>query len=330
MRVTQFNLSIQKQIGTDWLISSSYIGNGTTHLWTIKYTNPAQYIPGNCSAGQYGLTAAGPCSTTSNTNQRRLLSLANPATGQFFGSIQTIDSGGTASYNGLLLSVQRRVARGVTFTGNYTWSHCISDPGGQTKAFTSGVEGYPNPYNRRFDRGNCTIAATDRHQVLNFSAVADTPKFSNSALRAVASGWRVSPIFKILSGDYLIIADSQDRALNGSGNQRPDQVLLNPYGNKSVSNYFNPAAFAQPALGTLGNMGAGNILGPGRWQFDAALSRTFQLRETQKVELRVESFNITNSFRMNDPDPSFGSGTFGKVTSALDPRIMQFALKYVF
>ena len=330
MRVTQFNLSLQKQVGTAWLMSASYIGNATTHLWTIKYTNPALYIPGNCSAGQFGLTAAGACSTTSNTNQRRLLSLANPATGQYFGSIQTIDAGGTASYNGLLLSVQRRVARGVSFSGNYTWSHCISDAGGQTKAFTSGVEGYPNPYNRRFDRGNCTIAATDRRQVFNFSAVADMPMFSNSVLRTVASGWRVSPIFKILSGDYLTIANSQDRALNGSGQQRADQILANPYGNKTVSNYLNPLAFGQSALGTLGNMGPGNILGPGMWQLDTSISRAFQFREAQKLEIRVEMFNITNSFRMKDPDASFGSGTFGQVTSALDPRIMQFALKYVF
>jgi hypothetical protein len=330
MRVSQFNLSLQKQVGTDWLMSASYIGNATRNLWTLHYDNPAVYIPGNCNVGQYGLTAAGACSTTSNTNQRRLLSIANPATGQYFGSIQSIDSGGTASYNGLLLSVQRRVSNGLTFTGNYTWSHCISDAGGQTKAFTNGVEGYTDPNNRRFDRGNCTIAATDRRQVLNFSAVADTPKFSNSAVRAVASGWKISPIFKVLSGDYLSILVTQDRALTGAGAQRALQVSASPYGDQSINNYFNPAAFAQPTLGTLGNMRPGSVKGPGTWQLDTALSRAFQVREAQRLELRVEMFNITNSFRMKDPDPTFGSGTFGKVTSSLDPRIMQFALKYVF
>jgi len=149
-------------------------------------------------------------------------------------------------------------------------------------------------------------------------------------LRAVASDWRVSPIFKILSGDYLTIANSQDRALTGAGQQRALQVLPNPYGNKSVSNYLNAAAFAQPALGTLGNMGPGNILGPGTWQLDTSISRAFQFRETQRMELRVEMFNVTNSFRMKDPNVAFGSGAFGQVTAAMDPRIMQFALKYVF
>lgn len=83
-------------------------------------------------------------------------------------------------------------------------------------------------------------------------------------------------------------------------------------------------------MGTLGNSGRSAIRGPGSWQFDAALSRTFQFRETQKLEFRAEAFNLTNSFRMNNPTTNFNSNIFGQVTSAQDPRIMQFALKYVF
>ena len=67
-----------------------------------------------------------------------------------------------------------------------------------------------------------------------------------------------------------------------------------------------------------------------RSQFDVALSRDFVLTERQKVEVRAEAFNVTNSMRMNDPDASFESGTFGQIRSARDPRIMQFALKYFF
>src|SRR2546421_250739 len=84
------------------------------------------------------------------------------------------------------------------------------------------------------------------------------------------------------------------------------------------------AAFAQSALGTLSNMGAGNVRGPGYWGLDAALARTFQFHESQKVELRVEAFNLTNSFRMIDPTVAFNNSLFGKVTTAQDPRIMQF------
>src|SRR4030095_4705430 len=114
------------------------------------------------------------------------------------------------------------------------------------------------------------------------------------------------------------------------GRERVNEILADPYGDKSVKNYLNPKAFAQPSPGTLGNSGAGSIRGPGTWQFDAALSRTFQVREGQKLEFRAEAFNLTNAFRMNNPTTVLNSNTFGQVTSALDPRIMQFALKYVF
>jgi len=85
-----------------------------------------------------------------------------------------------------------------------------------------------------------------------------------------------------------------------------------------------------PALGTLSNMGASSVRGPGSWQFDMALSRAFRVRETQRLEFRGEAFNLTNSFRMNDPTTVLNSTVFGQVTSAKDPRIMQFVLKYVF
>ena len=130
------------------------------------------------------------------------------------------------------------------------------------------------------------------------------------------------------------ITTNQDRALSSvtgsGGGQRVNQVLGNPYGNGTVGNYLNPAAFALPAMGTLGNMGVASVRGPGYWQFDAALSRTFQLRETQKFEFRVEAFNLTNSVQMMDPDTTLNSNTFGQVLSSRDPRIMQFALKYFF
>jgi hypothetical protein len=329
MHVAQWNLSLQRQIQSNWLLSATYLGNHTIHLWTVRDYNPAVFLgTGPCSLNG---VAVNTCSTTANIQQRRKLTLANPAIGQYFGSIPTVDAGSTASYNGLLLSLQRRAARGVTVIGNYTWSHCISDPSATDVLST--ITGYQaDPDNRRYDRGNCNRAANDIRQVFNSSAVVDTPTFSSPVLRAVASGWRIAPIFKILAGDYININSGQDRALIGTSGlyQRANQVLVNPYGDKTINKYLNPAAFEQPALGSMGNVGANSVRGPGWWQLDAAVSRTFQVHEGQKMELRVEAFNVTNSFRMNDPTAAFNSPLFGKVTTAKDPRIMQFALKYVF
>ncbi len=326
--ITQWNLSVQRQLGTDWLVSTSYLGSQSSHLWALQQLNPAVYIPGTCLAGQFGLTAAGACSTTANTNQRRVLYLENQNTGKFFGTVNRIDSGATGRYHGLVLSVQRRAARGVTITSNYTWSHCISDNVLSNTGNSGNADaGYLDPSNRARDRGNCDA---DRRHVFNLSGVAETPRFANSTLRVLGSGWRVSPIFKILSGGFMNITTSSDIALTAIASQRVNQVLGDPYGDKSFKNFLNPAAFALPATGTLGNVGVNSIAGPGTWQFDMALSRSFQLRERQRMEFHAQAFNVTNSFLMNNPTIVLNSGTFGQVTSAKDPRIMQFALKYFF
>jgi hypothetical protein len=112
--------------------------------------------------------------------------------------------------------------------------------------------------------------------------------------------------------------------------QRPNLVRADPYGDKSINNYLDPKAFATPPAGTLGNLSRGAVRGPGTWQFDVALSRNFRFGESQRLEFRAEAFNLTNSFRMENPTTSFTSKTFGQVTSACDPRIMQFAMKYFF
>ena len=117
------------------------------------------------------------------------------------------------------------------------------------------------------------------------------------------------------------------------GSQRARQVLGNPYGDKSSrpqTAFLNPAAFAQPALGTLGNVGRNSVQGVNTWQLDAALSRVFEIREAQRLEFRAEAFNLTNSFRPNNPVSALNNATFGQIRTARDPRILQFALKYVF
>jgi hypothetical protein len=104
---------------------------------------------------------------------------------------------------------------------------------------------------------------------------------------------------------------------------------------------MNPKAFTSPALGSLSPMGRMNIPGPGFWQFDTAISREFRLRERGALEFRAEAFNLTNSMRPGVSPPSlqagasglnlvFGTPTFGTVTSALDPRILQLAIKLSF
>jgi hypothetical protein len=272
-----------------------------------------------------------------NANFRRKLPLLYPNIGgTTLSFISQYQAAGNQTYNGMLLSIQRRAARGVTVSSNYTLSHCYGDDA--TKESQAGGPGstYVDPNNRNFDRGNCE---GDRRHIFNMTVVAQTPQFANPMLHRLATGWRLSGLYRKSSGAWLTVTSGQDRALTGVSNQRALQILGNPYGNKSLTNYLNPAAFVLPAAGSYGNMGTNSIQGPGTWQFDASLVRAFPLRENQRLEARIEAFNVTNSFRPGVGSPStnvgapvtnLSSGNFGQINLALDPRLLQFALKYVF
>ena len=156
-------------------------------------------------------------------------------------------------------------------------------------------------------------------------------------MERLAGEWRLASIVRAQSGSFLSVQTGLDNSLTalvspngGASAQRPNQVLTNVYGDRSYNFYLNPAAFAQPATGTFGNIGIANIQAPGSLQVDASLSRVFRVREKQTLEFRADAFNLPNHTRLGSPGTNLSSNTFGKINTALDPRIMQFALKYVF
>ena len=304
----QWNLSLQRQVG-EWLFAGTYLGNKSTHLWTGREANPAVFGTG---------------ATLANTNARRVLTLLNATQGAFYGTIGQIDDGGTSSYNGMLLSAQRRLANNFSVLANYTLSHCISDPA------TTEITGptYVNPNNRRADRANCD---SDRRHVVNISFVARTPKFSNKALGLIASGWQLSGIVRRQSGNFASVTTGADNALTGVGGQRAVQLLADAYdADKTVDHYLNRAAFGSPTAGTYSALSPFTILNPGSLQIDTGLSRTFSVREGQSIQFRWETFNVPNRLNANAPIAALNNANFGKILTAQDPRIMQFALKYVF
>ena len=326
----QWNLSLQKQIGSNWLVSSNYLGTSIVHLWTGTQINSATFL-GLDPCTLPGTTTQIPvCSTTGNINTRRKLNLQNPTEGQYYGTMSQLDDGGTGSYNGVVFSVQRRQAKGVTVQANYTLSHCISDLANPELAVAG--QNSTNPDNRRYDRANCPTS--DRRHVFNVSTVYQTPQFAGDTMRTLVSGWQISGIVRLRSGPYMSIVSGLDQALSGTANQRAVQVLADPYApNKGIDHYLNPAAFVQPAVGTYSPLGANTVLGPGLVQIDMGLTRNFQVRERQSVQFRAEAFNMPNHVNLDPTSPglnSINNANFGRFLQAFDPRILQFAMKYVF
>src|SRR5215471_2207601 len=357
-----WNLGVQRQITPGWFASATYLGNHYIHIWDAVELNPAQYIPGNCAVGQYGLTAPGPCTNSNNVNQRRVLNLTVPGTQ--LGYLTSYDDGGTQGYNGLLLTTTLRLKKNVTLNANYTWSHCIGmpdiatgtvlNPG--TNYFHQGYGQNNGAANRKLDYGNCNL---DRRQIANTNLVFQTPRLSNNTARMLASGWNLSTIFTATSGPpftlYSGAAPDPSNGFGGNppGNQRLNQLSANtasPNRGQACANiapciqWLNPAAFAAPALGTFGNMAPFSLTGPGFWQWDQMLSREFQVKEGQKVQIRFEAYNVTNTVRLGLGYTNAGAGsvlsssTFGSATTNATPagpttapaRVLQLAVKYVF
>ena len=349
----QWNLSVQKQLGS-WLFSASYLGNETKHLPTSFEANPGVFIPGttaggNCTfgsgGGQFvggpfngipdGLKAAGNCSTTGNISNRRALFLQNQAQGAFYSTIGTLDQGGNANYNGMLLSAQHRLARNFSINANWTYSHCLSEA--ETTELTG--PSYIIPGDRAASYSNCD---SDVRHVVNISFIANTPKFSNRFMEAVVGGWQFSSIITARTGTYSSITTGNDNALTGIGGQLATQLSTDFYVSNKGSftsgyntcapptsctfrvNYLNNVknsstsfgAWGSPATGTYSLMPPLTIVNPGNLEVDTSLVRTFKIRESQSAQFRWEVFNLPNHVNLLAPSTSFTSSTFGLISSA--------------
>ena len=156
-----------------------------------------------------------------------------------------------------------------------------------------------------------------------------TPEVGNNVLAAVVSNWRVSGILSARSGAWLNITTGVDNALNGQICQRPNQVSDDVYGAKTLNSYLNRAAFASPAPGTFGDLEYRAVEGPGYWSIDMALSKLIQMGGARSLELRLETFNLTNHFNWGNPATNLSQSQFGRITTnGGTPRIMQFGIAY--
>ncbi|HSR06489.1 MAG TPA: carboxypeptidase regulatory-like domain-containing protein [Bryobacteraceae bacterium] len=340
--VYQWNFMVQRQFGNDWVASATYTGSESQNLLGSYQLNPGTIK----SCGGAPITA---CNNPGNTNSRRFFTVNNFPGAGAYGYMDVFDTGGTSSYNGMILQVQKRLSKGLSTSANYTWSHCIGDLTLGNSTGNAGG-GYTKPNDRSFDRSNCQsveiggVFSSDRRQIFNWTTVYETPKFANRTTRLLGSGWKFSGIYRAMSAPWVTIFMSSDIALTGAANtgQRPNtnggpSLCANP----SPTCWINPGSFSAPAPGTFGNVGRNSIQAPAFWQFDMSASRVFTVHEGYSFEVRADAFNLSNTRRAGISPPSLAAGAsglnltygtpgFGTITSSLDPRIVQLAMKFVF
>jgi hypothetical protein len=335
-----WNLSYQQELAGRWRVSASYLGNLGQRLWGMEALNPVLNLtqqshpdlftgPNTCVLEGQTFT---PCNTAANLNLRRELRLWANANGtsqqradmQLVSNIDMWRSDRSSIYHGLLTSIRGDVA-GVNLNFNYTLSKCTSD---RVTLAIANPNNSPHDL-ETMDRAPCQ---QDRRHIYNMTAIARTPQFERRVLRALASDWQLAVINRISSGAPQTIAAGTDRALTGLAGQvadrLSDEIFLDESGDLGSVRY-NRAAFAAPALGSYGNGGFFAVPGIGTWALDAALSREFRFGD-RRIEARLEAFNVPNAVRALDPTAVITNVNFGRITAVQEPRIMQFALKYIF
>lgn len=318
LQVNQWTLSVQHELFKNTILSATYVGSKSTHLF----------------------------------NKNLLLNVIDPATGQRpYASLTKSTIGWTtwnnlSNYNALQIGLKRNLYNGLLVSANYQYAHILGDGsnGGGESDSPENVNCRPCEYgNTDYDmRNNFTASAiwqvpVGRGQLLLGNA--------NPVVNAVIGGWEFSGTGIAHTGFPMNVTMSRATGDLPDGNnksQRPDRVPGVPLYSRSnrLNGWFNPDAFATPAKGQWGNLGHNSLYGPGFAQADMGMQKQFHIREEIALQFRADFFNIFNYDQIGSPNTTFSGnaakpGNFGTITKAYNsnptgigtPRQMQFSLR---
>jgi hypothetical protein len=255
-----------------------------------------------------------------------------------FANIFAEDTIGNSNYNSFQAMVQRRFSKGLQFQAAYTWS----------KAFDQGssFEAQLNPIDPRLSYGLSLYDARNRF-VFSYDWELPIKQFSGFA-GVMLNGWTTSGIITLQSGFPIRITSSDDLELLSSvffeSSGEPNQIApFKTQSPQSHGNYwFDPSIFTNdpasinyrtgaPLLGTTGSARRTICCGPGILNWDMSLQKNTKIGERVNTQFRAEFFNIANHTQFYNPDGNISDGVdFGRIKSARDPRLIQFAFKVSF
>jgi hypothetical protein len=329
--VQQWSLDVQRSLAKDFLLDVGYYGSKGTHLLGILDLNqpqPGAYASLFCTA--VITTNCVPAGSPVKGATTPLLNRIRPFPG--YGAIDAIATVFNSNYNSLQVALQKRFQGHSMINLAYTWAKSLTD--NQTDRSTA-------PENSYCIACEYGPSQQDRRQIFTANYVYDLPFFRSQqgVLGHVAGGWEFSGIITFQGGVPFTVTSSLDADPSGQGCLgsspcvvRPDVIGDPNSGPKTLTQWFNTAAFAAVPAGQLrnGNAGRGIVLGPGFSQWDVSLFKNLKLSEKVSSQFRVEAFNAFNHTNYTTLNTTFGSSTFGQVTGARDPRILQLGAKISF
>jgi hypothetical protein len=327
--VQQWNASVQRELTSRTTVEVSYVGSKITHVG-IPDSNVNQLTAEQLARGASLLTHVPnpyfgiiPRSSSLGDPTIPVAQLLKP-----FPQYTTVslyrNNVGTTDYQGLSVKLEQRFSRGLAYTAAYTRSRLRDDASSvfDASVLTGPVMDSPvaDSFNRKLE---CDYSTGDIPHVFVASATWDLPRHWAS----------LAAIVTMQSGVPVAVTQATNfNAFAGFGTQRPN-VVGDPKlqaDERSLSRWFDTAAFAVAPQFTLGNASRNPVRGPSYRNVDVSVSRRVPLAGTTSLELRAEAFNLLNTPPFGNPNGVAGTAAFGTITTAGDPRVVQLAVKYLF
>ena len=333
-----YNLGIQRELPYKLVFDIGYVGNTSRHQ---VYVDELEQLP-------LGLTTSTPILSTVNNVSAAIL----PYKG--YSSINFTRFGSNSAYNSLQVKLSRRFSQNFTINTDYTWSKAID-------LFDQDNQANDIPDQAHLHRFYAP-AGFDRRNVFNFQYVYNLPEFRGESklVQLTAGGWEYSGVTQFWSGSPCLSGDSPTDYgcdLSSSGNLGnggfghiwPDYIggqIKTPHNHNEPAGqnpmWYNPAVFASPAPGSYGDFHRNSIYGPGILNFNMSLFKNFNFTENTRIQLRFEAYNVFNHTQWGNvnvglsaptsgtPFSGANAGSSGQITSARDPRQLQFGGKFYF
>ena len=248
------------------------------------------------------------------------------------------DWGGRSRYDAFNTKLEHR-GRGSLLTFAYTWAKSTDSKSAAAGIGATGYNGWQGFLNNHDPERDYGLSDFDVDHRIVGSFVYNIPvgngeRFATDAsgvTNAIIGGWQLNGIYTWQRGFPITIQASDLGGLNDSvGTNRADLVGDPDVSNRTITQWFNTAAFAQPAAGSYGTSGRNILRGPGVNNLDLAAFKNFEFGKGMRLQFRLESFNAFNHTQFNGVSTNLTSANFGVVTSARPGRINQLGLKFIF
>jgi Carboxypeptidase regulatory-like domain/TonB dependent receptor-like, beta-barrel len=327
-----WNLSVERSFGADWLLEVGYVGTKGTKLPRFIEDNPSVPLPGQMWSDQQ-----------SNIDAQRINCLPTPNGNCNFSSVGLITGAANSSYHALETSLRKRFNHGFSLLASYTWSKAIDDvssfniTGSASQPVAGENDLAQNPFDLAAERGRSMFDARHR-AVLSYQWELPFFRQSHNWTRQALGNWQVNGITTFMSGTPFTVVDQSYSygapEITGFSAFRPNLAGSPNNGPKTVQEWFNTSAFqaipmSAPAE-TYGSEGRNVVEGPGLAQWDFSAFKNIRVTESKELQFRAEFFNLFNRANFRLPNSDISSTTFGQIQQALSPRLIQFALKFIF